>query len=228
MTVEGLWGAGKTTIATAVGERLRAAGFTAVVLHYGPRRGIVADLSEWLEAAPLRSRRGVGGYAQPHHATVDVLLRLCRESYDHRHTYRPALAHHDLVVIDHGIYAKLAYAVAVLGEQHPDQDPPVLLERVRSCVDPWVLHPDLALFLDVSWPLARERAIARGYGGGHPGSLERLLFLPRLAAAYQHVIAAYPDRVTRIRVGDRDPADLLAEISHTVSILLHAPIGSPR
>jgi dTMP kinase len=53
--------------------------------------------------------------------------------------YRPALADHD-VVIDHGVYAKLAYAVAVLGEQHPDQDPAALLAQVRGVADPWFLY----------------------------------------------------------------------------------------
>mgnify|MGYP001089618879 CR=1 FL=1 len=31
------------------------------------------------------------------------MLRLCREAYHHRVHYRPALAEHDVVVIDHGV-----------------------------------------------------------------------------------------------------------------------------
>jgi thymidylate kinase len=227
VSVEGLWGAGKTTIAAALGEHLTAAGFATEVLHYGPRRGVVGALSQWLETAPLRSRHGAGGYAQPHHASVDVLLRLCREAYDHRHTYRPALEANDIVVLDRGVYSKLAYALAVLGEQHPAADPAALLALVESCVRPWFLHPDLAFFLDVPWPLARERAILRAGGSGDPGSVERLLFLPCYAAAYRRVIAAHPDRTVRIRVGARGPAGVLAEIHSTLSAVLHAPIGSP-
>ncbi len=108
VSVEGVWGAGKTTVASWLGQRLTDAGFDATVMHYGPRLGVVGKLSEYLEDSPLRSRSGTGGYAFPHHATVDVLLRLCREAYHHTHLYRPALARHDVVALDHGVYSKLA------------------------------------------------------------------------------------------------------------------------
>ncbi|MBI1758173.1 MAG: hypothetical protein HYR62_02960 [Actinobacteria bacterium] len=226
LSVEGLWGAGKSTIATALGQRMSAAGFMTTVLHYGPRPGVIGRLSHLLETAPLRSREGLGGYAHPHHATVDVLLRLCREAYHHTHLYRPALTEHDVVVIDHGVYAKLAYALAVLSEQHPEAEVSVLVDQVRACAAPWFLHPDRAIFLDMPWPLARERAIERGHGGGNPGSLERLLFLPRYAAAYRHVTAAHSGRVHRIRVGLRDVASVLAEIEDDLVDLLHTPLGA--
>jgi dTMP kinase len=228
ITVEGLWGAGKSTTAIALGQRLSTAGFSTRVLHYGPRHGVVERLSELLETAPLRRRDGLGGYAAPHHATVDVLLRLCREAYHHRFLYRPALADHDVVVIDHGVYSKFAYAVAVLSEQHPDQNLAALLKQVLTVADPWFLHPDIALWLDMPWPLARERAIERGHGGGNPGSVERLLFLPRYSAAYRLVAAAHPDRVRRIQVGTRTTESLLEEIDRLLAPVLHSELGALR
>ncbi len=226
LSVEGVWGAGKTTIASRLGQRLSAAGFGTAVLHYGPRHGVVGKLSEYLEDSPLRSRTGMGGYACAHHATVDVLLRWCREAYHHTHTYRPALAGHDVVVLDHGVYAKLAYALAVLTEQHPDRDAPELLDQIRACVAPWFVHPDRAFFLDVPWPLARERAILRGSGGGDPGSVERLLFLPRYTAAYRRVITAHPARVCRIHVSARGVDSVLAEIEDHLGVLLRTSLGA--
>ncbi|WP_410646415.1 dTMP kinase [Amycolatopsis sp. cmx-4-54] len=228
ITIEGLWGAGKTTTAAALGERLNAAGFSTRVLHYGPRHGVVERLSSMLEGAPLRRRDGLGGYAEPHHATVDVLLRLSREAYHHRMHYRSALAEHDVVIVDHGVYSKLAYALTVLTEQHPDQDPALLLAHVRAVTDPWFQHPDVALWLDMPWPLARERAVTRGHGGGNPGSVERLLFLPHFAHAYRTVTAAHPDRVRRIRVGVRSTASVLAEIDELLSPVLHTQTGALR
>ena len=228
ITVEGVWGAGKTTTATALGQRLVAAGFSTRVLHYGPRRGVVERLSAMLDGAPLRRRDGLGGYTAAHHATVDVLLRLCREAYHHRFLYQPALAEHDIVVIDHGVYAKLAYALAILTEQHPGEDPAMLLNRVNAVAAPWFLHPDIALWLDMPWPLARERAIARGHGGGNPGSVERLLFLPRYSQAYRLVADAHPDRVRRIRVGTRTTPSLLAEIDELLAPVLHNKTGALR
>jgi dTMP kinase len=228
ITVEGIWGTGKTTTATALGERLTAAGFSTLVLHYGPRHGVVERLSDMLDTAPLRRRDGLGGYAAVHHATVDVLLRLCRESYNHRVLYRPVLAEHDIVVVDHGVYSKLAYALAVLCEQHPDVDPTLLLTQVQAVAAPWFLHPDVALWLDMPWPLARERAIDRGRGGGNPGSVERLLFLPRFSHAYRLVADALPDRIRRIRVGTRTAPSVLAEIDELLSPVLHTQTGASR
>lgn len=226
VSVEGVWGAGKTTVAGRLGQLLADAGFDTTVMHYGPRRGVVGKLSEYLEASPLRNRAGTGGYARPHHATVDVLLRWCREAYHHTHLYRPALAKHDVVVLDHGVYSKLAYALTVLTEQHPDSTELDLLAQIAACVAPWFVHPDRAFFLDVPWPLARERAIQRGSGGGNPGSVERLLFLPRYTAAYQQVITAHPERICRIQVGARDLDSVLTEIESHLSTLLCTSLGA--
>ena len=226
VSIEGVWGAGKTTTARRLGQLLTRAGFSTAVLHYGPRHGVVERLSRWLEVSPLRDRSGTGGYARPHHATLDVLLRLCREAYHHARTYRPALVEHAVVVLDHGVYSKLAHALAVLTERHPDRPEADLIALLDACVAPWFLHPDLAIFLDVPWPLARERAVERGRGGGNPGSVERLLFLPRYAAAYQHIATAYGPRIKRIPVGRRDPASVLAEVQSHVDDLLHTRLGA--
>ena len=222
ITLEGLWGSGKSTTARIVGNHLTALGFRTQVIHYGPREGVQAALSDLLETQPLRSRIGVGGFRQPHHATVDVLLRLCREA-DTQRCYREAAQTHHVVIIDHGVYAKLAYCLTVLTEQHPNTDPQALLNQLRGCIGLWWLHPDLAIYLDTPWPLARERAIARGRGGGNPAAIERLLFLPRLDDSYRIVLAEHPSRVRRIRVGLRPPHDVADEAAAHLRNLLHLP-----
>jgi thymidylate kinase/7-cyano-7-deazaguanine synthase in queuosine biosynthesis len=228
ITLEGVWGAGKSTAAAELGRRLTAAGFHVAVLHYGPLDSVTRGLAQLLETKPLRTRTGLGGYRLPHHATVDVLMRLAREAFHHRHTYTPALAHHDAVVVDHGVYSKIAYALAVLGEQHPHEQDEELLRWVRAVADPWFLHPDLALWLDTPWPLARERAVARGHGGGNPGSVERLLFLPRYDAVYRQVVAAHPDRVRRVRVAARAVACVHTEVASHVAALLRTTLPDPE
>ena len=224
VTVEGLWGAGKTTMAGQLGRRLAGQGFDVEVVHYGPLPGVVGRLSRWLEREPLRTRTGTGGFRQPHHATVDVFARLCREAWHHNHFYRPALEAHDVVVVDHGVYSKLAYCLAILGEARPEAAEAALLDPLRVCVAPWFCVPDRAYFLDVPWPLARERAILRGRGGGVPDSVERLLFLPRFDSAYRHVIAAFPDVVVPVVVDLREADDVADEIERDLLALLGVPI----
>lgn len=207
-TVEGLWGAGKTTTAGRLATLLEADGFSVALVHYGPQSGVVAPLSAWLTHEPLRHRTGTGGYDESHHATVDVFLRLCREAYHHGRTYRAAMQAHDVVILDHGVYSKLAYCLAVLTEQHPRRPWGELLLQLRSIAEPWFLLPDQAFYLDVPWPVARERAIMRDYGSGEPHSAERLLFLPAYDRAHRFVARAFPERITRVRPGQDSPESI--------------------
>lgn len=226
VTVEGIWGAGKSTLARTLDARLQELGFSSCVLHYGPRHGVQQPLTWLLDEHPLRSRTGLGGYPAPHHATVDVLMRLCREA-DNQRYYREAARTHQVVLVGHGIYAKLAYYLTVLREQHPHTPADELLDQLRACVDLWWLHPDLALHLDIPWPLARERAISRGRGGGDPASVERLLFLPSYDLSYQHILAAHPAPVRRVRTGTRTATDIADEALDHIRRRLRVPDTGP-
>ncbi|GAB3066289.1 dTMP kinase [Micromonospora schwarzwaldensis] len=228
VTIEGVWGAGKTTAAQLVGARLRRAGFAVQVVHYGGETGSIGRLSAFLERSPLRARTGLGGYTLPHHSIVDVLLRLCREAHHHVHCFQPALAVNDVVLVDHGIYSKLAWALTVLTETEPDADSLRTLQRLQAVVAPWFCEPDVPVYLDTPWPLARERAIARGHGGGHPAAIERLLFLPRYTAAYRQILAYHDDRVIRVPVGLRAPGEIAEEITNRLLGTLQAAPLSQR
>uniref|UniRef100_UPI003F49A26F hypothetical protein n=1 Tax=Nonomuraea sp. CA-252377 TaxID=3240003 RepID=UPI003F49A26F len=240
-SLEGVWGAGKTSTARAVQERLTGHGYRTAVMHYGPRSGVIAAMSALLDDDPLRSRDGIGGYRAPHLAVVDVLLRLCREADQHRRHYRPEAGQCDVLILDHGVYGKLAYALAVLTEHPPPGlAPDQLLEVLLAVVRPWFLHPHQAFFLDVPWPLARERAVGRGYGGGDAASVERLMFLPHFDAAYRRLAAILDSAttphpaeaspagvapaagITTVAAGLRPLDDVAAEIEHHLLVRLSA------
>lgn len=225
VTMEGVWGAGKSTAAQQVSTRLRAAGFTTTVIHYGGEPGTIGRLSQFLEAAPLRARTGLGGYHRVHHSAVDVLLRLCREAHHHLNSFQPALAGNDVVIVDHGVYSKIAWALTVLTETDPHQDPGRLLTQLQGITAPWFCTPDLPIYLDTPWPLARERAIGRGHGGGNPAAIERLLFLPRYVQSYRYVLAEQVTHAVRVPVGLR-PADAVAD-EITTAILADLRAGPP-
>jgi len=217
ISLEGVWGAGKTTQAQLLGDHLRAQGYRTAVLHYGQRHGVIADLSRFLDTRPLRRRHVRGGYDQPHHAVVDVLLRQAREARNHTHLYTPALVEHDVVVLDHGVYSKFAYALTVLTEESGPHKFDHHLERLRTITGPWFLHPARAFHLDLPWRLARERAIARGTRGAD--SLERELFLPRYDTAYRYLTTQYTDRIVPVPAAQptAEVARVIAE--HTEQLL---------
>lgn len=222
VTMEGVWGAGKSTTARLVSIRLREAGFTTTAIHYGGEPGTVGRLSQLLETTPLRARTGLGGYRHAHHSAVDVLLRLCREAHHHLRCFRPALAANDVVIVDHGVYSKIAWALTVLTETAPHDDPDDVLAQLRGIADAWFCTPDLPIFLDTPWPLARERAISRGRGGGNPAAIERLLFLPRYVQSYRRVLADQTPPVVRVPVGLRSPGEIAAEITTAILAALRA------
>lgn len=218
VTLEGVWGAGKTTASAHLAEKLRDCGLTTEVIHIGERPGSIGRLSDFLESAPLRARSGTGGFAAAHHAPIDALLRLAREAHHHQQDYGPALGRSDVVIVDTGVYSKIAYALAILAETDPAPDTEAILTRLTAMTAPWFVHPDVAVYLDMPWPLARERAIARGHGGGNPAAAERLLFLPRYVAAYRSVLAAHAERVQRVRVGLRPALEVADEIAARLNL----------
>lgn len=208
-------------------NHLTAEGFSTAVLHDGIRDGFMGTLSNLLDRHPLRRRDGDGGYEQPHHATVDVLLRLCREAYHHVHQYGPALVAHDVVILDRGLYTKLAYALTVLAEQHPDVPTDVQCDRWRAITTPWLIEPDAAFFLDLPWQQARDRAVARtrsrGIANPKSASRERELFLPHYDARLRWVAARYPERIRCIAANDRDPDAVFDDIAASAADLLNIP-----
>ncbi len=227
ISMEGVWGAGKTTNARRLADHLAELGFTTTVLHHGLRDGFMDQLSIYLDKQPLRRRDGDGGYDSKHHATIDVLLRLCREAYHHTHQYAPALENHDVVVLDRGLYTKLAYALTVLAEQHPTVLREDHLAAWRAVTRPWLLEPELAFHLDLPWQQARDRAVARTRARGVPepksGSRERELFLPRYDGNLRWVAAQHPLTIKSITIGDRGPDDIFGELAAYAEQLLGIP-----
>lgn len=227
ISMEGVWGAGKTTNARRLATHLADQGFTAVVLHDGLHDGFIGQLSMYLDRQPLRRRDGDGGYQHPHHATIDVLLRLCREAYHHVHQFTPVLVGHDVVILDRGLYAKLAYALTVLAEHRPDIPRETQLAHWRAVTGPWLLEPELAFHLDQPWQQARDRAVARTRARGvtepKSGSQERELFLPHYDASLRWVVKQYSRTIVPIEIGDRSPDEVFAEIASHTEQLLRVP-----
>jgi len=185
LALEGVEGAGKSTVAGAVAARLRAEGREVVEVREPGgtplgeeiRRLLLHadDMAPWAEAMLFAAQRA--------QLVAEVV--------------GPALARGAWVVSDRSYYSSLAYQGDARG---------LGVEAVRQ-VNEWAVGsvvPDLVVVLDFDPDrgLARQGDVDR-IGGQGPD------FQRRVAAAYHRLAAAEPSRVVVVPV-DADP-DVLAE-----------------
>lgn len=192
ITLEGIDGGGKTTIAEALTEDLPAD--RAVFTHeptdswYGGsvKRSIDDD-----DADPLAE---LFLYTADH---VDHLSRVVR----------PALEAGQVVVSDRYSDSRYAYQGATLAGT---LDSP--MAYIRSVHEPFTRPPDATLYLDLPAELGAERA-------GATNKFEAEAYLKDVRANYERLIEAEPDRFHRIDA-TQSREDVVAEARAVVSELL--------
>ncbi len=203
ITIEGLDGAGKSTLAQGLARELAARG-TEVELLREPG-GVEASerIRELVQDPRLQvlPRAEALLYAAARAQLVDELLR-------------PLLQRGVLVLLDRFVDSSLAYQGGARG---------LGVERVAeiNAFATGGLRPDLTLLLRVDPGLGRSRQQGRS---GSPDRLEREAedFFERVAAAYEQIASAEPDRVRVIDAG-RSPEEVLAEALEAVTELLGDP-----
>ena len=179
ITFEGGEGAGKSTQAALLAERLRAGGID-IVLTREPGGTPGAEAIRALV---------VEGDADRWDATTEALLMNAARADHVARLIRPALAAGQWVVCDRFVESTLAYQGAGKGLAAAD-----LLEAHRFATGN--LWPDLTLVLDLPVAIGAARAAARG-------RLDRFDalgadFHDRVAASFVHVAHQEPDRVRLI------------------------------
>jgi dTMP kinase len=195
VTIEGLDGAGKTTLATGLAERLPGA-----VLLREPG-GVAASerVRELVKDPELR----IG-------ARAEALLYAAARAQLVEERLRPELDAGRLVLLDRFVDSSLAYQGAARG---------LGVEAVRAINDFGTggLEPDLTLLLRIDPSAGRTRQAGRGEA---PDRLEREAddFFARIAAAYDRLAAAEPGRF-RVLDATRPEAEVLDDALSAVSPL---------
>jgi dTMP kinase len=176
ITLEGIEGAGKSTIARFIFEWLQT-------------RGIVAVLTREPGGTPLAERvrelvLKPDGEAIP--PAAETLLMFAARSIHLQNLIRPALARGQWVVCDRFTDATRAYQGGGRGLD------PASIEALATLVHA-DLSPDLTLLLDLPVPLGLARAQARS---GHTDRFEqeRAPFFERVRAAYLALAQAQAQR----------------------------------
>ena len=190
ITLEGIDGSGKTTVAEALQDTLPEAVFTR---------------------EPTDSWYGEAVQQSIHDDGADPLAELFLYTADHAdhlsRVVRPALESGKVVVSDRYSDSRYAYQGATLDGvvQRP-------VEYVRGVHEPFTRTPDRTLYFDVPPETGAERA-------GATNKFETAGYLAEVQANYERLIEAEPDRFVRID-GTRSPEAVVAAAEDAVERLL--------
>ena len=189
ITLEGVEGAGKSTVARALQSALQQRGAEVLLTREPGGTPVAESLREIL------LRRG----AEHINAAAETLLMFAARAVHLDNAIRPALAAGQWVICDRYTDASYAYQGAARGVDSS------LIDRLAATVhaDLW---PARTLLLDL--PVATGLQRARRRGGADRFEAQQQEFFERVRSAYLARAAADP---ARIRVIDAQPAE--AEVS---------------
>lgn len=206
ISLEGVEGAGKSTLATALEQALRERGLTV----RRTREPGGTPLAERLRAVLLEP----GG--EPVGVQAETLLMFAARAIHLENVIRPALQKGEWVICDRFTDATRAYQGGGRGVST------ALIEQLAQAVhaDLW---PDRTLLLDLPVTLGTQRARARR---GEPDRIEREAaeFFERVRQTYRHIAVAEPVRV-RVLDATGSPSQVLAEALAALSDLLPPGAG---
>ena len=177
LTLEGIEGAGKSTIAR-------------FVLAYLARQQIPGRLTREPGGTPLAERiRGLvlERGAEPLSPVTETLLMFAARDLHLQHVIRPALARGEWVVCDRFTDATRAYQGSGRGVD------PQLIESLAAAVHGG-LAPDCTLLLDVPVSLGLARARGRAVGDADRFEAETQSFFEKVRAGYLELARRAPER----------------------------------
>jgi len=200
VTIEGLDGAGKTTLAAGLVSALAARGVEAVLL----REPGGVELSERVRALVKDPALRVGGPAE-------ALLYAAARAQLVEERVRPLLDEGRWVLLDRFVDSSLAYQGAARG---------LGVDRVRE-LNPFAtggLVPDRTLLLALDPAAGRARLAGRGE---EPDRLEAedAAFFARVAEAYEELAREEPERIRVIDAGGAEPEVLAAAVAELEDLL---------
>ncbi len=193
ITIEGIDGAGKTTLALRLADALRARGIEAELLREPGGVRVAEQIRELVKDPSL----AVGG-------RTEALLYAAARAQLVDEALQPLLARGTCVLLDRFVDSSLAYQGA--GRE-------LGLAAIREINDfaTGGLTPDLTLLLIIDPALGRERSQGRAIA---PDRLEREgdEFFARIANAYQELASADPQRIRTIDASQPPEAVLEAAL----------------
>ena len=193
VTLEGIDGAGKTTVLSALSDA-----YSEAVVTREPSES-------WYGEAVERSIA-----AADSDSLAELFLFLADHADHLGRVVRPALADGSLVIADRYVDSRIAYQGATLRDEVKRP-----MEYIRGIHEPFTRMPDLTLYLDIDPETAAERA-------GATNKMEHADFLVDVRANYERLIDAEPDRFVRIDA-TRPPEEVVAAAEETLARVVDEP-----
>jgi dTMP kinase len=198
ITLEGIEGAGKSTVARFVCESLRARGLSVLAT----REPGGTPLAERVRQIVLE--RGTESLSP----VTETLLMFAARALHVDNVIRPALARGEWIVCDRFTDATRAYQGSARGVGS------ALIEQLAQAVH-GDLAPDLTLLLDLPVGAGLARARARTGAVSDRFEAETVTFFEKVRAGYLAIARREPVRVKVI-----DAAAPLEEVEHQVGLML--------
>lgn len=208
ISLEGIEGAGKSTVARALEEQLRARGLDVLLT----REPGGTPLAERVRALVL------GRAEEPISPLAETLLMCAARSIHVANLVRPALARGQWVICDRFSDATRAYQGAGRGVDA------ALIEQLLAAVHP-ELWPRRTLLLDLPVPLGLARAQARR-GQQDRFEQEGPLFFERVRACYLELARAEPRRIRIIDAAAAVSGVAAQALAALADLLPDAPAGT--
>jgi dTMP kinase len=211
LTLEGIEGAGKSTQARLLAERLRASGRPAWLTHE-PGGTPLAGAIRALLLHPQASLDALAGaHLAPGDAPAEEMLPLTEALLlsaaraQHVPLIREHLTAGQIVVCDRYADATRAYQGAARGLD-------ITTINTLEDIATGGLRPDLTLLLDIPAQVGQERKARASANGGEWNRLdaESLAFHQRVRAGYLELATAAPERI--LIVDAAQPPDRLSDI----------------
>lgn len=208
ITLEGIEGAGKTTVADRLTQALRARGITV----HGTREPGGTKVAEGIRSLVLN--RGEEHIS----ATAETLLMFGARQVHVDNLIRPALTRGEWVLCDRFTDATHAYQGGGRGVARD------LIERLAQAVH-GDLQPDCTILLDVPVRIGLERMQARR-GAVDRFEIESSQFFERVRTRYLELARAYPKRFRVIDATRRLEEVCASALQEMESALGLAPLAS--
>lgn len=200
ITLEGIEGAGKSSLQRQLAEALEARGLRVCAT----REPGGTPLAEHIRAVVLERRE------EPMPPAAEAMLMFAARCVHVENRIRPALARGEWVVCDRFTDASRAYQGGGRGFDAS------ALEQLAAMAHPR-LRPDVTLLLDLPPELGLARARGRRDAGDRFED-EALSFFARVRERYLALAAAEPDRI-RVIDATRDPDTVLRDALERVEAL---------